>query len=57
VNKFGKPEIVKLIDELRFQERRHRAFGEDRLADTLRDAADTLTGGDAYFAAVEAALI
>lgn len=57
MNKFGKPEIVKLIDELRFQERRHRAFGEDRLADTLRDAADTLTGGDAYFAAVEAALI
>ena len=44
MNKFGTTEIPKLIRELRFQENRHRAFDEERLADLLRDAADSLEG-------------
>jgi hypothetical protein len=44
VNKFGTRDIPKLIRELRFQERRHRVFDEERLADLLRDAADSLYG-------------
>lgn len=57
MNKFGTTEIPKLIRELRFQENRHRAFDEGRLADLLRDAADSLEGGDKYYMAVEGALI
>lgn len=44
MNKFGTRDIPKLIRELRFQERRHRVFDEERLADLLRDAADSLYG-------------
>jgi hypothetical protein len=57
VNKFGTRDIPKLIRELRFQESRHRVFDEERLADLLRDAADSLEGGDKYYMAVEGALI
>ena len=57
MNKFGTRDIPKLIRELRFQESRHRVFDEERLADLLRDAADSLEGGDKYYMAVEGALI
>jgi hypothetical protein len=46
-----------LIDELRFQERRHAAFDEGQLSKLLQDAADSLEAADRYYMAVESALI
>lgn len=57
MNKFRTTGLQRLIDELRFQERRHTAFDEKELASTLRDAADSLEAAHQYYFAVEAALI
>lgn len=48
MNKFGTRDIPKLIRELRFQESRHRVFDEERLADLLRDASDSLENEQAW---------
>jgi hypothetical protein len=57
MNKFGTRDLPRLIDELRFQERRHAAFDEGQLSKLLQDAADSLEAADRYYMAVESALI
>lgn len=57
MNKFGTRNAHALIDQLRFQSRRHAAFDEKELAELLSDAADSLEGAQQYYYAVEAALI
>ena len=42
MNKFGTRDLPRLIDELRFQERRHATFNEGQLSKLLQDAADSL---------------
>ena len=57
MNKFGTHALRPLIDELRFQENRHRAFDERCLAETLKDAADSLEAAERYYGSVEVALV
>lgn len=57
MNKFGTHALRPLIDELRFQENRHRAFDERCLAETLKDAADSLEAAERYYGSVEGALV
>ena len=57
MNKFGTRDLPRLIDELRFQERRHVAFDEEQLSKLFKDASDSLEAADRYYMAVESALI